>query len=352
MEAETQYLPQELIIAILLGLPAKSLVRFKVVCKFWRSLISDPDFARSHFELAAPKLVFNIGLGIETKDLDGSLHSNLISKPIYYDFLSTFSPFRIVGSCRGFLLLCCKEKRLYLWNPSIHVHKPIPPSPIWAGLYGFGYDSSKDDYLIVILSGTKGSSPCYSHVQIFSLRANLWKLTQAADSPHLINLPKGEPGLLFNAAIHWITYDYNKSIDVIMAFDLMERELLEIPGPVDVAHKISWQLWVHGEFLSLSCLGSDTIEIWVMEKYKIQSSWTKSIVLSLNGFDWHSPICSTRTGIIVMDDTTHFEGKLVRFSDEGEQLEHCVYPGYLESIVPMYTESIFSFPLPDVCEQS
>lgn len=49
---KTVFLPQELIIEILLRLPVKSFVRFKRVCKSCLSLISDPHFTTSHFELA------------------------------------------------------------------------------------------------------------------------------------------------------------------------------------------------------------------------------------------------------------------------------------------------------------
>lgn len=48
------HLPNELIIAILMRLPVKSLLRFRCVSnKSWFSLISDPHFAKSHFELTA-----------------------------------------------------------------------------------------------------------------------------------------------------------------------------------------------------------------------------------------------------------------------------------------------------------
>ncbi|RHN59202.1 putative F-box domain-containing protein [Medicago truncatula] len=50
---KTLYLPRELIIQILMWLPVKSLIRFKCVCKLWFSLISDPHFANSHFQLTA-----------------------------------------------------------------------------------------------------------------------------------------------------------------------------------------------------------------------------------------------------------------------------------------------------------
>ncbi|MCI40987.1 F-box/kelch-repeat protein, partial [Trifolium medium] len=40
------FLPEELIIQILLRLPVRSLIEFKCVCKSWKTLISDPKFAK------------------------------------------------------------------------------------------------------------------------------------------------------------------------------------------------------------------------------------------------------------------------------------------------------------------
>lgn len=43
-------LPEELVREILLRLPVKSLVQFKCVCKLWKTLISNSQFAKSHLQ--------------------------------------------------------------------------------------------------------------------------------------------------------------------------------------------------------------------------------------------------------------------------------------------------------------
>ena len=45
---KVENLPRELIVDILSRLPVKTLCRFKCVLKPWRSLISDPDFVKTH----------------------------------------------------------------------------------------------------------------------------------------------------------------------------------------------------------------------------------------------------------------------------------------------------------------
>ncbi|MCI34852.1 F-box/kelch-repeat protein, partial [Trifolium medium] len=45
-------LPFELIVEILSKLPVKSLMQFQCVCKSWKSLISDPNFAKKHLRMS------------------------------------------------------------------------------------------------------------------------------------------------------------------------------------------------------------------------------------------------------------------------------------------------------------
>ncbi|KAG4378047.1 hypothetical protein GLYMA_18G256151v4 [Glycine max] len=53
MTMKNLFLPIELIELILLRLSVRHVIRFKRVCKSWLSLISDPKFCISHFDLAA-----------------------------------------------------------------------------------------------------------------------------------------------------------------------------------------------------------------------------------------------------------------------------------------------------------
>ncbi|XP_057453096.1 F-box/kelch-repeat protein At3g06240-like [Lotus japonicus] len=300
-------------------------------------------------------------------DLEESLHPDRISELIDYDFPYTV-PY-IVGSCRGFLLIGYDRGRsLSIWNPSTHVHKPLPVDAnayeydhMYPYEYGFGYDSSKDDYLVVRVPGVKpGSSTNFADVQFFSLRANIWKYTESvdlpsslastkgADLPTFTTVPDHSVGLLFNEAIHWVAQNFvaGRVTHFIIAFDLMEKRLLEIPQPqpVDLFPQGFgfYILWVHGRFFSLTAFQGDTIEIWVMKKYKVQSSWTKTFVLSSKPL---FPLCSTKGGDLVIECGEN----LTKYSDEGlqgDQLENFNQFGLVDSSVPLYTESMLS--LPDV----
>jgi hypothetical protein len=128
----------------------------------------------------------------------------------------------------------------------------------------------------------------------------------------------------------------------------MEKKLFELSLPDDIDYEsINCDLWVFGEYLSLWVMDFDNYEteIWVMKEYKVHSSWTKTLVLCLDGkgfhFHYFSLICSTKSGDIIGTD----DGKrLVKYNDRGELLDHsyCNYPCGFQA--GTYIESLFSLP--------
>jgi len=77
-----------------------------------------------------------------------------------------------------------------------------------------------------------------------------------------------------------------------------------------------------------------------MKEYKVQSSWTKTLVLSMDTISRISPICCTKSGDII---GTSSRTGLIRYDDEGEFLEHTYY--YKGSTcMSIYTESLLSLP--------
>jgi hypothetical protein len=86
------------------------------------------------------------------------------------------------------------------------------------------------------------------------------------------------------------------------------------------------------------------VEIWVMEKYNVQSSWTKTHVLSFDGIptQYFCPKYSANNGDIVGTDTRNV---LVKYNDKGQLLEHRSYSDdSFGSLVVLYTESLLSLP--------
>ncbi|CAJ1835301.1 unnamed protein product [Sphenostylis stenocarpa] len=340
-------LPPEVIREILLRLPVKSLLRFKSVCKSWLSLISDPQFGISHYDLAATpthRILLRsndfYAQSIDTKapfidHEEGTLcllravHLLLPppSPPRIPDFFH-FDDFRnqphILGSCRGFVLLYYERgDDLILWNPSIGVHKQLPhfqyDSITREFLYGFGYDPSKDDYLITSIPFSCPFS-AENEIHVFSFKTASWNNVP-------VNIPYSDPGnclavragSLFNETLHWLVLSKEKKVPIILAFDLVQRSFSEISllDHLTMEKRRVCGLRVMGGCLSLcySVEGSAVTEIWMMKEYKVQSSWTKFIIIPTCDF---YPICITKDSGIFGSDMRSLE----KYNDKGELLEH------------------------------
>ncbi|KEH32247.1 galactose oxidase [Medicago truncatula] len=250
-------------------------------------------------------------------DFEASLNDGraYASQNLKFMLRGSYFDLKIIGSCRGFVLLHCSFT-IYLWNPSTGFHKRIPLSPYGCNsfvnyFYGFGYDHSRDDYLMVSISHYANLVGIISHLEIFSLRDNTWKQMEGTHFPYTN-----------------VSYD-----------------LFEIPLPLDVDYESTkCDLWVFGEFLSLWALDYDNkFEIWVMKEYKVHLSWTKICVLSIGiSTKYFHPICSSKNGdIIGTKDGT----RLVKYNDKGQFLEYHSYGKDLHgSQVALYVESLFSLP--------
>ncbi|XP_058733747.1 F-box/kelch-repeat protein At3g06240-like [Vicia villosa] len=354
MEKKTLYLPHELIILILLKLPVNSVIRFKLVCKLWFSLISDPHFASSHFEHAAShsrKIVWMERFcNIRSIDFEGSMSN--VSPNINFSTPPFLFP-TIKGSCRGFIYVHTR-RTIYIWNPTTGSHIEIPISPFESNnksntldnLYGFGYDRSRDDYLVVACCYDPDLYNISSLLQFFSFRDHKWREVEGPHGSYRIESEK--EGSLCNGAIHWTAYRHYDDLKVIVAFDLMERNLLEIPFSDEFELGLSSDVWVFGEFLSVWTQNNDTVEIFVMKEYKVHSSWTKTLVFPIinNDLSYFIPVCHTKSGDILGTA----DGKFVKLNVEGQVLEITSngdsYGCGFQAVV--YTESLLSLPGGDI----
>ena len=358
------FVHEELIIEILLCLPVKSLIRFQCVSKQWFSLISDPNFVKSHFQLTphTRRIEFISSDFGQTTSIDFEEQfdlENAFVKQCNFFHPHVDSLIQIISSCRGFIFFH-HSSGFCILNPCTKVHKQIPLAPgefetnlelrYFYYLYGFGYDPLRDDYLVVSLSCIPAEEDL-SRLEYFSLKDNKWK--QIEDTYFLYTIDKIDPrvGSLYNNAIHWLALHSDSLVEVIVVFDLTERELFEMPYPNGVEHNSDHcELWVFGEFLSLWAMDCENskIEIWLMKEYNVHSSWIKAIVLPMNILSPHqfSPICSTKYGDIIGTDGS----RLMRYTDKGEFIEGSSYIPFADTAVSggfpsiMYTESLLSLP--------
>ncbi|XP_057453037.1 F-box/kelch-repeat protein At3g23880-like [Lotus japonicus] len=361
-------LPTELIIEILLRLPVRSLLRFRRVCTSWSSLISDPQFAESHFDLnAAPtdrlllRFINENRARVQSFDLASSLRDRSAVKTLNFPSPSMscdHNPIHFLGSCRGFMLLAYERTSDFIvWNPTTGFDKQIQHFEsdfMSASLHGFGYDKSTDDYFVVLIRLLIRANQ--AEIQAFSLKSESWHVTKSVNSQYVDHGDDFSSGVFLNDSLHWLVAPTARDTNayVVAAFDLVEKSLSEIEIPLSpnlaafVTGKV-YHLRVLGECLSVCSSGGHTYgraDIWVMKKYKVQASWTKTFVISSCHIPCRHfyPVCFVEGGGVV---GTNGRGTLMKFSSKGELLEHHKYDREYKKVLKyfeMYRESLLLFP--------
>ncbi|XP_076891865.1 F-box/kelch-repeat protein At3g23880-like [Bidens hawaiensis] len=300
--------PTEIILEILLRLPVKSVLRCKSVCKSWCSLISDPQFVKSHLAMSTRsnyyrqhRLVFsterniinfdkssifstNQGTRIESCNLDDVLYDNSVNNALELDY-----PFRrlskrvsIVGSCNGLVCIDVDKDVLYIWNPSTRISYRLPPTGTYRTqpgvyvLHGFGYVESTDDYKVVELSSrNKDKHKHENFVKIYSLKSGNWKKMDAF--PHGFQLHIGY-GKFCNGALHWAASKYLGPWTII-SLDLAKETYGEVLQPLyDAGDDKVLRLGSLREQLCVLCdYPGIRADVWLMKVYGVKESWAKLI---------------------------------------------------------------------------
>ncbi|KAF7153141.1 hypothetical protein RHSIM_Rhsim01G0013600 [Rhododendron simsii] len=158
----------DLLTEILLWLPAKSTIRFKIVSKHWLALLSDSQFARDHCSRnprpSISGLYFYFENTLSSVSLQGG-HRNLPSVSL------PKSKIRVTHSCNGLLL--CYISSTHHYSPQYIVCNPttskytLPPKPVGLvrhlGAY-LAFDPSKSPhhYKVILF----GYDPC--QIDIYS----------------------------------------------------------------------------------------------------------------------------------------------------------------------------------------
>ncbi|GKU85629.1 hypothetical protein SLEP1_g268 [Rubroshorea leprosula] len=343
--------PSDMTEDILQLLPVKSLVRFKLVCSSWRSLISCSRFRKTHFNRAFqnPKL---------------SAHKALLSTPSGFMLLDPRKPFgdnggtmvdltfpleredghlRIAGSCNGLVCLVLDGKRdFFLWNPSTGDCNKLPEACTPAGqwyVHGFGYDSSSEDYKVVLVTnyvrittiGTGTRSRTEAEVAIFSVKRNSWRILKDVNKAiHRLsgwNYDTFPESTFLNGVIHWM----NDNFGTIIAFDLASETTCEFQAVSHRSGFFDMDLGVLGGCLCLIYDCYIEFELWVMKEYGVETSWTKLCNLvnpdsALYGIDDYASedfyttlcLCNSEDDAFIL---IRSRKELIRFNGRGEVLE-------------------------------
>ncbi|XP_054797552.1 F-box protein At3g07870-like [Prosopis cineraria] len=273
MEENKAFLPDDIIVNILKGLPVKSLIRFQSVCKHWKNLFKSPSFIADHLHHSSyqnPSLLLRWhhfgSSNFQLSLLDCNMQLVEVHNAPLIDFLSVV---RIYGSCNG--LLCLElvdgsrsSRFILLWNPATRQVRKLPiTTNDFKGLcrVGFGFSPIVNDYKIMMFYVLKNGD---SQLSRKKMRVMAWFGDEDDD-------------------------DYeDDDYCYIVSFDLSNDDLTLIPMP-DVGFCKRQMLTVYESKLALLChkhtKAFNWLELWVMEEdgtgtSRERWSWTEKYCTS------------------------------------------------------------------------
>ncbi|XP_058216959.1 F-box/kelch-repeat protein At3g23880-like [Rhododendron vialii] len=319
-------LPPEIIVEILSRLPVNPLLRLRCVCKSWRSLISNPKFAKTHLCLASAntdytnhRLLLNSlypRAGVKSCSLYCILNEKSDSA-VQLDCPLKVPNLRVTiwGCCDG--LVCIGTNReVFIWNPPARKYKGLPNVEMLRDCFarfGFGYD----DYKVVGFFFDKHASGSVPNVKVYTLRSDSWR--RIGDCLHCV--PPDAVGAFVNRALHWIHLSASSdSNDIIVSLDLVKEMYGEVSEPEyrDIYfYDISLGVLDGCLCILHNCSGACS-DVWVMKEYGIRDSWTKLVVIPYlshpsepylshsSDCSFSAPLCILENGEVLLNTTTNF----------------------------------------------
>ena len=269
-------LPDEMVTEIFYWLPAKSLMRCSSVCKSWRSIISDPEFIKTHsyyrrIRADEEASVLMIGESV----LEGI--TRLVCSS-YKCYLLKPRLFTVIGSSNGIICLV-RDTYCYLWNPTTKQCKEVPRFPRYAralqdddyGTLAFAFDSISDDYMVVRLLHENIFTGDVPILQIYSANSDSWKEIHCHDIIDMDNLTFGL-GPVINGAL------YAGGNGDIISFDLHNEVCNVVPLPNSVSYCSEILDFEGSAGVIFESIGERSeICLWTIEHIDGKISWTKKL---------------------------------------------------------------------------
>ena len=307
------HIPEEIIVEILSRLPVKSILKFKLVCKLWNSLLSDPRFSlatkgREHaiFWCSGKRCFSSLDHQYAIREIPRQCWDQR-----HLDFL---------GSCNGLVLFSTYDTRydcysycyFYLLNPStrsfrglinfgrriLYGENRITDYPV---AYGFCFDKLSDDYKAIMVYYSSSSFPS-QRALVFSLKRGT--TLRDVSLPYMLR----GTGVLANGNLHWIDVNGQEIIgsDLMVCFDETTNRFSKLPTPAVVrgGNKHIYRLVVLDGCLCMSryTAGIYTFkcELFVMREYGVKESWATLCAISgganLRSVRGWEPLFFTKSG--------------------------------------------------------
>jgi len=352
-------LPHELIEKILSGVPVRSLVQFKCVCKSWKALISNPVFTKSHLISSTPypQLFSNIitdgGIKIISYPLEPLLKNQ--STPVKPVITIMRNQYRILGSYNGLLCLYdINQCNVILWNPSIKFKSQISPTiDSFDGnnsleYYGFGYDQVNDKYKLLVVMQNRAKVG-ETVTEMYTFGENSLKTIH-----NFPCIPIWRLGKCVSGTLNWVVTKNPVNLErSILSFDFENENYRQVLLPQcdgDEYIISSHVLDVLRNCLCVCFESRDQSVVWLMKEYGVAESWTKLMIIPHPMWNWNltnvnpsivDPMFISENGK-VMVKTMCCKIVLHNVSKCGPQPFYLWIPSNYEPEIHIYHESLVS----------
>ncbi|XP_045819961.1 F-box/kelch-repeat protein At3g23880-like [Trifolium pratense] len=365
-------LPVDVILEILCRLPAKLLLQLRSVCKWWNFLISDSKFIKKHLRMSTTRrrLHFLRYLSrpqnkyiLTSYPLD-SVFTNLNTDLTEFEYSpnnfkgdyprTTFEHF--IGSCNGILCFADHYKGLViLWNPSIRKFKDLPlftkPDVCidFHMTFGFGYDSSTDQYKVVVVLDylVPVSTTIWvleTEVKVHILGTNIWRSIPTYPFGG-VPVPSALSGKYVSGTMNWLVskdpLGWGKPC-YILSFDLVNESYQMILPHIDGEDMCD--LWSIGVLRDCLCVTSGN-DVWIMEEYGNKESWTKLFTVPYMRVRDNSHVLITP--IYMFDD----DQVILKFNSDND-LDLALYDSKSDTLKLTDFHPIDYQTIPEVCIES
>ncbi|KAJ0693437.1 putative F-box domain, galactose oxidase/kelch, beta-propeller, F-box associated interaction [Helianthus annuus] len=352
----SDHIPFKIQSEIMKRLPVKSLLRFRSICKSWKSLIDSSDFIAYHSSQQQHLLVSYYDNDYEQKyvsivdDHTFPQQKVFLTVPVSVKKMLEHHP-RIISSCHGLVCLYCDSTRTaVIWNISLRksVVVVVPASNAYKTAIGFGVCRETNDPKIVKIryigwwrSVDINATYIPSQVEVFTLSTGAWR------SPFGSNLPRTsvhyyhDDEVVIDGVFYWLATNSNTML--IVSFNMTSEEFREITLPDDLSQTHSMSYLGN----SLVVCGYDKLAIyrglcvWTM-RGSVSNSFTKLFTIAPNEYPILRGFRKSGEPIIAIQGE-HLavykpDSKHIDFGIDGVEFLFKVYP---------YEETLFLLGQPD-----
>ncbi|XP_057720384.1 F-box protein At5g07610-like [Arachis stenosperma] len=288
----------DLLTQILVRLPHKDAITFKLVSKRWRSLISSPYFRCCHATvkrrvsgLFLYHITNPVNYGFKFFSFDTSSSSSCF--PEIPDLLS----WQILQSCNG-LMLVHKSKEMFIYNPTTADKKTLPwPFPWLLGslfvYYALAFDPLRFfGYKLIYIFGVEFSKEVRYQIMIYSSESGVWNLCGSSFSTPFERMDFAH-GIYFKDSVYWI----GSRSKMTLRFDLKEECVKDDmpPLPAEPHHYYKYVLAPACGYMNLVGFGDSELCVSV---FRLKEDYSSRWVLMHNVELQFTPLVISKNGSI------------------------------------------------------